>query len=241
MAKKPKPARRNPPKAPETLPDSANLLSDLRGLIDSARTGVAQAVYSAQVVLYWRVGKRILADILEYKRATYGDQIIATVARQLTVDYGRGFAEKSLRRMIQFADVFPDPQIVAALSRQLSWSHFVEIIPLKTDLHREFYAEMCRVERWDVRTLREKIGGMLFERTALSSKPQDLARRELAKLRETDQLSPDLVFRDPYILDVRHDNRVGIADSVSRTLGRRYLSRPTYLADRKTTGTIACW
>jgi predicted nuclease of restriction endonuclease-like (RecB) superfamily len=128
----------------------------------------------------------------------------------LTVDYGRGFAEKSLRRMIQFATVFPDPEIVAALSRQLSWSHFVEIIPLKTDLHREFYAEMCRVERWGVRTLRDKIGGMLFERTALSRKPKELARQELAKLHEEDQLSPDLVFRDPYFLDF-----LGLADTYS--------------------------
>ena len=210
MAKKPKPTRQTPVKVLEPLPDSAALLADLRGLIESARAGVAQAVYSAQVVLHWRVGQRILSDILKHKRATYGDQIVATVARQLTADYGRGFAEKSLRRMIQFADAFPDPEIVAALSRQLSWSHFVEIIPLKTDLHREFYAEMCRVERWGVRTLRDKIGGMLFERTALSRKPEELARQELAKLRETDQLSPDLVFRDPYFLDF-----LGLADTYS--------------------------
>ena len=201
MAKKPKPTRRTPAKAPESLPDSTALLADLRALMEAARTGVARAVYSAQVVLHWQVGQRILADILKYKRATYGDAIVATASRQLTADYGRGFAEKSLRRMIQFADLFPDPEIVAALSRQLSWSHFVEIIPLKTDLHREFYAEMCRVERWGVRTLREKIGGMLFERTALSRKPDDLARQELAKLHETDQLSPDPVFRDPYFLE----------------------------------------
>jgi predicted nuclease of restriction endonuclease-like (RecB) superfamily len=211
MAKNPnKPSGRIPAKATGPLSDSAALLIDLRELIESARVGVAQAVYSAQVILHWRVGRRILSDILKYKRAAYGDQIVATVARQLTADYGRGFAEKSLRRMIQFADVFPDPEIVAALSRQLSWSHFVEIIPLKTDLHREFYAEMARIEQWDVRTLREKIGGMLFERTALSRKPEELARQELAKLRETDQLSPDLVFRDPYFLDF-----LGLADTYS--------------------------
>ena len=81
---------------------------------------------------------------------------------------------------------------------------------MKTDLHREFYAEMCRIERWSVRTLRDKIGGMLFERTALSRKPEELARQELAKLRETDQLSPDLVFRDPYFLDF-----LGLADTYS--------------------------
>ena len=123
MANKPKPTRRTPAKVPESLPDSTALLAELRALIEAARTGVAQAVYSAQAVLHWRVGQRILAEILKYKRAAYGDAIVATVSRQLTADYGRGFAEKSLRRMIQFADFFPDPEIVAALSRQLSWSH----------------------------------------------------------------------------------------------------------------------
>jgi hypothetical protein len=163
MTKKPKATRRTLAKADEQVPDSTALLAELRRLIESARSGVAQVVYSAQVVLYWRVGQRVLSEILKHKRAAYGAAIVATVARQLTADFGRGFAEKSLRRMIQFADIFPDLEIVAALSRQLSWSHFIEIIPLKTGLHREFYAEMCRVERWNVRTLHDKIGGMLFE------------------------------------------------------------------------------
>jgi predicted nuclease of restriction endonuclease-like (RecB) superfamily len=103
--------------------------------------------------------------------------------------------------MIQFAEAFPDREIVAALSRQLSWSHFVEVIPLANELKREFYAEMCRVERWSVRTLRKKIDGMLYERTALSRKPEVLIRQELAALRDDDRLSPDLVFRDPYFLE----------------------------------------
>jgi predicted nuclease of restriction endonuclease-like (RecB) superfamily len=177
------------------------LLAELRGLIEATRARVAQAVNSAQVLLYWQVGHRILSEILRRRRAAYGDQIVATVSRELTADYGRGFAEKSLRRMVQFARVFADREIVAALSRQLSWSHFVEIIPLESDLQREFYAEMCRVERWSVRTLRKKIDGMLFERTALSRQPDALIRRELAALREGDLLTPDLVFRDPYLLD----------------------------------------
>ena len=83
----------------------------------------------------------------------------------------------------------------------MGWSHFVELLPLKDQLRRDFYAEMCRIERWSVRTLRDKIDGMLFERTALSRKPDELAEQELAGLREEDRLSPDLVFRDPYFLD----------------------------------------
>lgn len=92
-------------------------------------------------------------------------------------------------------------EIVATLSRQLSWSHFSELLPLKEPLQREFYAEMCRVERWSVRTLRDKIGSMLYERTAISRKPEEVARAELAQLREDDQLTPALVFKDPYVID----------------------------------------
>lgn len=110
--------------------------------------------------------------------------------------------------MIQFQECFPEVEIVATLSRQLSWSHFVEIIPLKTDLERGFYAQMCRIERWSVRTLRDKIRSMLFERTAISQKPEELARLELKTLQNEDQLSPDLVFRNPYILDF-----LGLKDS----------------------------
>lgn len=103
--------------------------------------------------------------------------------------------------MVQFADAFADSEIVATLSRQLSWSQFVLLLPVKDALAREFYAEMCRVEGWSVRTLRTKIESMLFERTALSRKPEHLARKELAKLRSDDRMTPDIVFRDPYFLD----------------------------------------
>jgi hypothetical protein len=124
-----------------------SLLKDLRDLIASAREEVAQSVNSSLVMLYWKVGQRIRKEVLEEKRAEYGEEIVATLSRQLTGEFGSGFTEKSLRRMIQFAEVFSDERIVATLSRQLGWSHFVEIIPLKDDLQREFYAEMCRVER----------------------------------------------------------------------------------------------
>jgi hypothetical protein len=95
--------------------------------------------------------------------------------------------------MLRFTEAFPEPAIVQTLSAQLAWSHFVEIIPLEDPLRREFYAEMCRLERWSVRTLRAKIGGMLFERTAIAKKPEEVAQRELEGLRQEDQLTPDLV------------------------------------------------
>lgn len=123
---------------------------------------------------------------------------------------GRGIGEKNLRRMVQFSAVFPDAAIVAALLRELGWTHFTMLIPIKDPLKREFYAEMCRVERWSTRDLRERIDGMLFERTALSKKPEVLVRQELSALREKGELSPALVFRDPYMLDF-----LGLADTYS--------------------------
>lgn len=177
------------------------LISDVRQLIESARKRVAIAVNAELTMLYWRIGERIHKEILKGKRAEYGVEIVPTLSAQLVFDYGNSFSEKNLRRMIQFAEVFSGEKIVVSLIRQLTWTHFIALIPLKDKLKRDFYTEMCRVERWSVRTLRAKIDSMLFERTALSKKPEKLARLELAKLRAEDKLTPDLVFRDPYFLD----------------------------------------
>ena len=102
-----------------------------------------------------------------------------------------------------------------ALSAKLGWTHFRHIIYLEDELKRDFYAEMCRIENWSTRTLEKKIGGMLYERTALSKKPDKLIRQELAALREEDKLTPDLVFRDPYVLDF-----LGLKDTYSNSLSK---------------------
>lgn len=161
-------------------------------------------------MLYWHVGKRIRKDILSHEKAAYGEEIVSTLSTHLTIEYGKGFSRTNLFNMLRFSEVFPEKQIIQTVSGQLSWSHFVELIPLDDPLQREFYAEMCRVERWSVRTLRSKIQGMLFERTAISRKPEELAKKELANLRDADRMSPDLVFRDPYLLDF-----IGLSDTFS--------------------------
>lgn len=181
--------------------DGAGLLPELRQLIQTARHTVAVAVNSALTTLYWQIGVRIRREILREKRAAYGEEIVHALSAQLSVEFGRGFEEKNLRRMVQFAEVFPDEQIVAALRRQLGWAHFKLLIPLKAPLQRDFYAEMCRIEGWSTRMLQQKINGMLYERTALSKKPASLIERELKTLRDEDRLTPDLVFKDPYVLD----------------------------------------
>ncbi len=187
--------------APPDDGEIAALALDLGKLIDAARQQVAVAANAALTTLYWRIGHRVREEVLEGRRAEYGAHIVAAVGRQLEARHGRGFGEKNLRRMVQFATVFPDPQIVATLRRQLGWAHFKQLLPLKGPLKREFYAEMCRVNGWSTRELAEKIDGMLYERTALSKKPEKLIRRELAALREKGEVTPALVFQDPYMLD----------------------------------------
>lgn len=177
------------------------LATDVRRMIELTREGVARTVNAGITLLYWKIGKRIQTEILGNERAEYGKEIVASLGRDLTQDFGRGFTTRNLFNMVRFAEVYPDAQIVHSLSAQLGWTHFRTIIPLKDPLQRDFYAEMCRVERWSTRTLVKKIDSMLFERTAISKKPEEVAKAEIAALRSDDQLSPDLVFRDPYVLD----------------------------------------
>ena len=188
-------------KAPDIIHSASGLVADVRSMIEQTREGVAQTVNAGITLLYWRIGKRIQTAVLDNERAEYGKEIVATLSRQLMDEFGRGFSRRNLFNMIRFAEVFPNGQIVHSLSAQLGWTHFRDIIPLQDSLQREFYAEMCRVERWSTRTLRAKIQSMLYERTAISKKPEEVAKAELAALREEDKLSPDLVFRDPYVLD----------------------------------------
>ena len=192
------------------VPAEAQLLGDVRALIEAARGRVAAAVNQELTLLYWDIGERIRRDVLGEERAGYGQRTLATLSQRLTALYGKGFTRDNLLRMVQFAEVFPDRSIVGTVSRQLGWSHFVELLPLKEPLQREFYAEMCAQERWSVRTLQNKIQSMLYERTALSRNTEALVRQELAALRDEDRMSPELVFRDPYLLDF-----LGLADTYS--------------------------
>ena len=179
----------------------APLLADVRGLILAAREGVARTVNAGLTLLYWEIGTRIRKDVLKEKRAGYGEQILSALSAKLEAEFGRGFGERNLASMIRFAEVFPERDILQSLIAKLGWTHFQRIIYLDEELKRDFYTEMCRIENWSTRTLAKKIGGMLYERTAISKKPDKLIRQELAALREEDKLTPELVFRDPYVLD----------------------------------------
>ena len=199
-----------------TQPDPEALVTDLRELILSARQTVARGVNATLVLLYWKVGRRLRTEVLKLERAEYGQEILSTVSKELVAEFGRGFSWPNLSRMMALAEAFPNSQILSTLSKELGWSHFVELLPLKKHLQRDFYAEMCRVEQWSVRLLRQKIGGMLYERTALSKKPVKLAKLELQKLHEEDRLTPDLVFRDPCLVNLAIEKEADFAVSLQR-------------------------
>ncbi|MCL1971895.1 MAG: PDDEXK nuclease domain-containing protein [Endomicrobia bacterium] len=190
--------------------ESTKLYSDIKLLIEQSRQNVAAAVNAAISILYWNIGIRINKEILKDSRAQYGKRTIIDLSRKLETEYGESFSEKNIRRMIQFAKVFPDERIVVSLIRQLSWTHIIAILPIEESLKREFYIQMGIHEKWSVRTLRERIQSMLFERTAISKKPQETIKQDLALLKNEKKLSPDLVFRDPYFLGF-----LGLSDKYS--------------------------
>jgi predicted nuclease of restriction endonuclease-like (RecB) superfamily len=177
------------------------LLEDLRSLILSARQRISVVANSTTTLLFWHLGQRLLKENLQNQRAAYGKKILATVSGKLVSEFGQTFTLRALYRAIQFSELFPDPEIVSTLSTQLSWSHFMELLPIKEPLARDFYAEMCRIEHWDVRTLRQKVGSMLYQRTALAKRPQSIIAAEISQMRDG-KLTPDIVFRDPYFLDL---------------------------------------
>ena len=185
----------------KSLDTSKLLLNDISQLINEARTHIAREYNSTQALLCWQIGKRIDDEILKSERAEYGETIVISLSYELSMLYGKGYSRPNIFRMIKFAKLFPYREIVSTLSRQLSWSHFILISGLDDELQRHFYAEMCRVQRWSVRALKKQIDGMLYERTGLSKEPDLVIQAQLSKLKESDEMSPAMIFKEPYFID----------------------------------------
>lgn len=176
------------------------LFRDISKLIEAARNHVAHYANSTLVMLYWQIGLRINQDVLKMERAEYGERVIKKLAQHLTAHYGSGFDVTNLTRMIRLAKQYPEKQIVGTLSQQLTWSHFVKLMAIDDPLKRDFYTEICRLERWSVRSLKQKIVNMLYERTAIAKQPKPIIKTELEKLKQGDLMNPDLYLQDPCIL-----------------------------------------
>ncbi|MCK9162652.1 MAG: PDDEXK nuclease domain-containing protein [Arcobacteraceae bacterium] len=175
------------------------LFDQIKELVEQTKQSVTISVNSSMTLMYWHIGKLINDEILQNQRAEYGKEIIATLSRQLTTQFGKGYTISALSRMMKFAKNI-DEKIVATLSQQLSWSHIVELIILEDNLKIGFYAQMSIEQKWGVRALRERIDSMLYERTALSKKPQKLIKQEL-QANQKDTISKDFILKDPYLLD----------------------------------------
>ena len=182
--------------------ESAVLFNDVCLIIDQARRHVATYVNVEACLMNWHVGKRIKEDVLYNQRAEYGKQILKNLSVKLTERYGTGWGTEKLKHCVRSAYLFSEDDIMYAARTQLTWTHLRSLMSLKDSLERQFYMEMCRIEHWDTPTLDEKIDSQLYQRTAISQRPEEVIRRELKELREEDTLNPDIVFRSTYFLDM---------------------------------------
>ncbi len=186
------------------------LVSEIKQLIEQSRNRVAVQVNSAATILYWNIGKRIRKEVLKGQRAEYGKRILSELGKELTATFGRGWGEQQLRHCIRCAEVFTDERILYTLCTELSWSHIRQLMFIDDTLKRDFYTEMCRMEHWSVRQLGERIDSMLYERTAISKKPDETIAHDIELLRSEKQLTTDMALRDPLILDF-----LGLQDTYS--------------------------
>ncbi len=178
------------------------LFGDVTGLIERARTRAAVAVNSELVMLYWSVGKRVREDVLGGERAAYGAQVVRRLAERLTERYGRGWSNRNLKLMVQFAGLYPTSPIGQTVSAQLSWSHVAELLRTEDRQKRDFYAATCAHEHWSVRMLRERIASKLYERTLSAAGSAEALDAGMVALAVPDASAASaLLLRDPYVLD----------------------------------------
>ena len=190
--------------------DVETIFSDISTMIYDAKNEVMLRVNTSVITLYWNIGKKLSEEVLQGKKPDYGKNIIGDLSERLTAEYGKGFEKSSVFKMVKFYQEFPEYEKVSTLSQQLTWSHFVELLPIEDELKRDFYAVMCKNENWSVRTLRERKKSMLFERTAISKMPEETIANEIAELRDDKKMSLDMFYRDPYMLDF-----LGLRDTYS--------------------------
>jgi len=179
-------------------------------LIDKGKTNIAVSINNELTLMNWKIGYQIQNEILKSKRASYGKQVVVSLSQKLTDKYGKGWGEKHLRHCLRSAETFSEEQLLYAVRRQLNWTHIKTISYIEDELKRNFYLEMCLLENWSTRQLNDRISSLLYERTAISKKPEKTIKQDLEVLKNEQKLSPDLVFRDPYFLDF-----LGLKDTYS--------------------------
>jgi predicted nuclease of restriction endonuclease-like (RecB) superfamily len=186
------------------------LSEEIKSLVVSSKQQVARTINSTLTLLHWNIGKRIQTELLKSSRADYGSEIVANLSKDLTANFGRGWSKRQLHHCIRFAELYPDSSIVQTVSAQLNWSQIQLITTIDEELKRSFYIELCRLEKWSYRQLQSRIQSMLYERTAISRKPEKTIKQDLELLKTDKIVHPDLIFKDPYLLDF-----LGLSDTYS--------------------------
>lgn len=176
------------------------LVEKISALVYTARNKVAIYLNAETTLLYWSIGNYISVELKQKNQIAYGKQILVTLSQQLTQNLGKGFSYSALTRMIKVAESFTEENI-ATLSQQLSWSHLIELSSIELPVKRSFYTQCVISHKWNVRFLRDQIDKQLFERTAISQKPENTIAEALENWQETNELKPELVFKSTYVLD----------------------------------------
>ena len=177
------------------------LFNHIKRLIDDSKLKISISINYELSILYWHIGKSINVEILKDSRAEYGKKIIISLSKELTNIYGKGWSERQLHYCIQFSEIFSDETILHTLCAELNWSHIRQLLHIKDPIKRNFYIEICKIEKWSSRQLKERINSLLYERTAISKKPEKTIINDLDKLNKKGKYTADLAFRDPYLLD----------------------------------------
>jgi predicted nuclease of restriction endonuclease-like (RecB) superfamily len=184
--------------------DVTELCVEITQLIDLAKNNIIRQANSELTLVYWHIGSKIkkkIVEKLEVEQNTYGEKIVDSLSRELSNRHPKGFSSTNLFHCLRFYETYPDQEKVYSLSRVLYWTHFRTLIYIADSLERSFYEELCAHENWSTRILKKKLSGMLYQRTALSKKPENVIEKELKQLREEGEMSKDLAFRDPYLLN----------------------------------------
>ena len=186
---------------PSIIQDTQNrLLPEIILLIEQKGKHLARFLNTEISCLYWSIGHHIITKVEYQTYSQYGQQIVVTLSQQLTAKFGKGYTYSALTRMVKVAETF-DEAMFATLSQTLSWSHFIELISIEDATKRLFYQQMCIAEKWSVRMLRQKEDAMLFERTVIAANPDDVIVQSLETIVQNENIHPDLVFKNTYILD----------------------------------------
>lgn len=179
---------------------STRITDGVGNIIEQSKRTIAVYLNSEVSMTYWKIGKYIAGELDAIGEDKYGSMIVATVSRQLTEQFGKGYTRAGIFRMVKVARVFPEAEIVTTLSRQLTWSHFIELAEVSDPTKRLFYQQMSILYHWSVRQLRDQEDKMVYERSLIAAKPEDEQVKVLTTVADG-EITPDIILKSSYVVD----------------------------------------